>query len=276
MKTIATPNHPLGIKSVKLGRNRPVARGLRMKFRDYLKVTIPPAPPSCDYSQGGISALENVYMNDQLGDCVVAGGYHVVATTTGNAGDLFTATNDQIVADYGAIGGYVPGDESTDQGCDEQTALNYWRANGFADGTKLAGFLSVNASNQVEIQQAMFLFENLYFGVELPDAWISPFPSANGFLWDIAQPDQNNGHCFIGVGYTPVGVQIDTWGLFGTVTWAAVEALCSGPDGGELFVLLTPDMVSKATLKSPGGLDWDTLQTDFESLDPRGGLAKSS
>ena len=81
-----------------------------------------------------------------LGDCVIAGGYHVEAVWTGNAGQLFTATDAQIVADYGAIGGYVPGDPSTDNGCDEQTAFNYWTKTGFANGTTLAGWLAVDAA----------------------------------------------------------------------------------------------------------------------------------
>jgi hypothetical protein len=257
-------------RTVKLGRRRPVAHGIRMKFGSYKCAALPPPPDSADYSAKAMSALSLVYMNDQLGDCVIAGGYHVVGVETGNAngGSPFIATTDQILADYKTIGGYIPGNPNTDNGCDEETALDYWRQHGFANGTKIQGFLALDASNPTQVQQAMFLFENLYFGVELPDAWINPFPSASGFTWDAGQPDPDNGHCFVGVGYNQVGVQIDTWGLIGTVTWAAVEQLCLPGSGGQLFTLLTPDQIAKAQAKAPNGFSWDTLQIDFNALAP--------
>jgi hypothetical protein len=262
-------------RNVKLGRHRPVAHCPRLKLKDYLVTASLPTPPaSTDYSPKASSALSLIYMNDSLGDCVIAGGYHVVGVETGNAdgGTPFIATDAQILADYGAIGGYVPGDPSTDQGCDEETALNYWTQTGFANGTKLHGFMAVDATNQVEVQQAMFLFENLYFGFELPDSWISPFPSASGFVWDVGTPDPENGHCIMGVGYNDAGVQVDSWGLIGTVTWAAVAQLAVEVSGGQLFTMLSPDQVAKAQTTAPNGIDWNTLLADFGSLGGRGGL----
>jgi hypothetical protein len=258
---------------MKLGRRRPVARGLRMRLGDYIQDTLPAPPPTCDYTGPATSVLSQVFLNDQLGCCVIAAGYHVIGLETFNAGAGFTATSEQILADYEAIGGYQPGHPNTDQGCDEETAMHYWTQAGFADGSKLAGFLHIDAQNQTEIQQAMFLFENLFFGVELPDAWINPYPSASGFTWDVGVPNIQNGHAFMGVGYNANGVQIDTWGMVGTITWPAVAQLCSGGSaGGQLFTLLTPDQVSKAQDKAPNGFDWPTLSSDFNSLVPRGGL----
>ena len=208
---------------MKFGRRRPVAPGPRLKLSNYLRAPLPPAPPTVDYSPKGQPALANVYLNDQLGDCVIAGAYHVVATETGNADDLFTATNDQLIKDYSAIGGYDPADPNSDQGCDEPTALNYWLQNGFANGTRPLGWISVDATNADELRSALYLFENLYFGVELPDAWVNPMPNGK-FTWDVAGPPvPDNGHCVIGVGYTGAGVTIDTWGLLGTVTWEALS-----------------------------------------------------
>ena len=46
-----------------------------------------------------------------------------------------------------------------------------------------------------------------------------------GFVWDVAGPaNPDNGHCFVGVGYTDIGVVIDSWGMLGTITWAAIAA----------------------------------------------------
>jgi len=254
-------------KVVKLGgRKRSDPARPHLKLSKYLKAAaLPAAPATCDYTAKA-AALRQMYMNDQLGDCVIAGGYHVVGQETGNAGDSFVATNDQVVADYSAIAGYVPGNPSTDNGTNLTTAMDYWTKTGFADGTKLIAYLAVDASNKEEVMQAMYLFENLFFGIELPDAWISPFPSADGFTWDVSTPDPNNGHCVMGVGYDANGVKIDTWALFGTITWAAVAELCVANGGGELWVMLTPDQLAKGAIVTPNGVAWDDLIADFNAM----------
>ncbi len=43
---------------------------------------------------------------------------------------------------------------------------------------KIAGWMAVNAADPHEYRTALWLFENLYFGIELPDAWINPMPSS--------------------------------------------------------------------------------------------------
>lgn len=255
-------------RTVKLGRRKPVAVGPHLKLRNYLRASLPAVPASCDFSAQAAASLSSVYLNDSLGDCVIAGGYHVTGVETGNAdgGSPFVATDAQITADYSAIGGYVPGDPSTDNGCDLQTALNYWSQTGFANGTKLLGYLAVDPTSQAEVQAACYLFENLYHAFSLPDPWVSPFPSANGFVWDVAAPDSNNGHCVMSYGYTAQGVSIDSWGLLGTVTWAALAALGVASAGGELWVMLTPDQIAKGAAKAPNGVDWSAILSDFDAM----------
>jgi hypothetical protein len=251
---------------VRFGRKRPVAVHPHLKLKNYLRASLPPAPTSCDYSSSAMAVLSDILGNDQLGDCVIAGGYHVTGVETGNAGDLFHPTLDQIVQDYSAIGGYVPGDSSTDNGCDLQTAMAYWTQTGFKNGTKLLGYLAVDASNAAEIQSALYLFENLYLGLELPDSYVNPFPASDGFTWDVGQPDPANGHCIMGLGYDTSGVKIDTWGLLGTFTWRALAALCSAPAGGEAWVMLTPDQLTKGQSRAPNGVDWSSLLADWDSM----------
>lgn len=264
MKTIHSSFHG---RTIKMGRKRPVAVGPHFRLRNYLLAALPSAPANTDYSSPAKAVLADVMLNDQLGDCVIAGGYHVTAVETGNAsGTPFHATQAQIVKDYSAIGGYVPGDEGTDQGCDEPTALNYWTQHGFANGTKLLGWLALDATNKQELMQACYLFENLYFGIELPDAWVNPFPSGNGFVWDVGKPDPENGHCVIGYGYNSRGVLIDSWGLDGVLTWEAIAALCTQQAGGAVYVLLSPDQLMKGAAKAPNGVAWNDLISDFDSM----------
>jgi hypothetical protein len=263
MKQVQVPNGGI----VKFGRRAmPIGRP-HMRLSNYLRAALPAPPPVSDFSPKAGVALSDVYGNDSLGDCVIAGGYHIEGVETGNAGTIFHATSSQIISDYSAICGYVPGDPSTDNGGNLQDALNYWTSHGFANGTKLLGWLAVNATNKTEVQQACFLFENLYLGMGLPDAWINPFPSGNGFTWDVAgASNPSNGHCIMGCGYNATGIKVDTWGLLGTQTYAALAEYASAKTGGELYVLLSPDQVTKGQIKAPNGVDWASLIADFDAM----------
>jgi hypothetical protein len=267
------PPDPILRKSVippgpgpKFGRNRPVSVGPHFKMRNYLRASLPPPPTSCDFSAPASAILSDIMQNDQLGDCVVAALYHYLGVLTGNAGSPFHATPTQIVSDYSAIGGYVPGDPSTDQGCDEITALNYAVSHGLANGTKASGWLSVDASNISEVKSTIFLFEGALLTLELPDPYVNPFPSGNGFVWDVGAPDPNQGHAIMACGFDTKGPMIDTWGMLGTMTWAALAALCTLNAGGGLYVLLTPDILAKGASKAPNGFAWADLIADFDTM----------
>ena len=242
------------------------AQGRVLRFSKY-STNLPSPPTTIDYSAKAVKALQQMYLNDTLGDCVIAQRYHIQGVTTGNAkGAPFIATAAQITKDYSSIGGYIPGNANSDQGCDLITALNYWVKTGLADGTKDLGYLAIDPTNVTEIKQAVWLFENLAFGVDLPDTWITPFPSKNGFVWDVGTPDVNNGHSYNGYGYAAAGVEIDSWGLLGLMTWAAIARLCSKSASGELYVILTPTLIASAQAKSPSGFDFNTLIADFDAM----------
>jgi hypothetical protein len=272
VKSVQSPFHG---RRVKFGRRRPPALNrYALRLQSYMTAKLPLPPPRCDYSTAAKPSLNNVYLNDQLGDCVIAGGAHVRGVTSGGAGNLVLFTQDEIVRMYSAIGGYDPnaaplpdGSNPTDQGCDEQTALEYWTSQGFTDGVKLAGWLTVDATNEVEVRTAIYLFENVFFGVELPDQWISPFPAGPGFLWDIAgNPVAENGHCFMATGFDENGPAIDSWGMAGTISWKAVARYAVGSQGGGLYALLSPDMIARAQAKAPNGFNWAQLIADFDAL----------
>lgn len=266
VKTIKHPNSKL---TFRLGRSRPVAHCPRFSLHNYLMRGLPAPPPSCDYTKPAAKALANVYGNDTLGDCVIAGIAHVVGVlTAGATGTPFLYSQQQIIQLYSAIGGYVPGDPSTDRGCDEQTALNYWENNGAPAGThRIAGWLSVNAADPTEYRTALWLFENLYFGLELPDAWINPMPAEPGFVWDAkGPPDPNNGHCVAGFAYDAQGVTIDTWGMTGTLTDRAIAQYGSQASHGEVYTVVSQDAISKASQRAPTGFDWSQLIADFDSM----------
>jgi hypothetical protein len=267
-------------RTFKMGRKRPIARGPRLSLRNYIMRAMPAPPLSCDYTAAASSAIGEMYLNDSLGDCVIAGMAHIVGVLTGNAGmSPYLYSQSDIIALYSAIGGYdpnavlVPGPDGpynpTDQGCDEQTALNYWQSNGAPAGSthKIAGWLAVNPADPNEYRTALWLFENLYFGFEMPNQWITPFPSVSGFVWNVAGPPvPQNGHCVAGVGYTVAGVKIATWGISGLLTDAAIAKYCDQSVGGDLYTVVSQDALNQSTGKAPNGFDWSQLVADFDSM----------
>jgi hypothetical protein len=262
-KTFQPQHHPF-----RMGRRRPLARCPRFSLRNYLMKDLSPPPASCDYSAKAGKALSQLYLNDKLGDCVIAGIGHVVGVLTAGAGNQFVYSDDQILQLYEAIGVYVPNHPNTDDGCDEQTALNYWQHHGAPSGThKIAGWVAVNGADPNEYRTALWLFENLYFGLELPDKWVSPMPTRPGFTWDVAgPPNPDNGHCVVGAGYSNKGVKICTWGMLGTLTDEAVEKYATTAGSGELYTVISQDAINKATQKAPAGFDWSQLIADFDSM----------
>jgi len=251
----------------RLGRNRPPLKR-KMCLSDYRTATVlPTPPPTCSYAPKAAAALSQMYLNDRLGDCVIAAIAHAVGVFTGNAGmPPAQFTKAQITALYSAIGGYVPGDASTDCGCDERAAMVYWQQHGAPAGQhQITGWVSIDGTDAARVRTALWLFENLIFGVELPDKWVEdPKP---GFVWDVAGPaNPNNGHCFLGVGYNERGVIPDTWGMLGTITYRAIAEYATAGGSGELYAVISPEVIERATAKSPTGYDWAQLQADFAAF----------
>jgi hypothetical protein len=269
--------NPATGKQFKMGRTRPFKTpATQVTFRDLLKANVLPVvtvPKSTNYSTEAAKSLHNIYGNDVLGDCVIAGGYHVRGLSSFNSGQGVTFTNAQVIEDYSAIGGYNPnaplvnGQNPTDNGCDENTALAYWQNTGFPDGLKLLNSVSVDATNISEVRLAMYLFENLFFGVELPDAWVNPMPSGGGFTWTKeGPPDPSNGHCFVGCDLVPNGIKLSTWGFCGWLENNAIEYYAAPAQNGQLFTLLTPDIISRVNEKSPAGYNITDLTNYLAQL----------
>jgi hypothetical protein len=248
-----------------------------LKLRDYMKMAaLPAAPTSCDYSGPAMSVITNIEGNDQYGDCVEAEDAHFIALVTGNTGKLFSYTPQLTLAAYSAITGFNASNPASDQGTDPLVALNYYVQNPYADGTKLAGYIQVDATNQQQVMFAINAFGNLKIWLQLPNGYINPIPSKNGFVWDVASPNPANGHCIGACGYNSPnitvvgansqGVQIMTWGLIGTITWAALAALCVPAAGGGCATRVTADWLNKSIGKTPSGFLWNDLLADFDTM----------
>ena len=260
---------------MKFGRRRPTY-GPMFRLKNYLLRGVPAPPRSITYTPKASLALSQMYGNDTVGDCTCAGVGHIEGVLTANAGDEFIYTPAEMIAFYSAVSGYIPGDEATDNGADEVTVLNRWLNKGFPPGQHHpAGWLWLDATEPMEYRLALYWFENLYFGLELPAAWVTPFPSSNGFVWDVAgAPDPDNGHAVMGCSYSPYGppkngVGICSWGLLGLMTDRAIAEYCVPSAGGALYTIVSQDAINKLSQQAPNGFNLQQLLADFKSMGGR-------
>jgi hypothetical protein len=246
-----------------------------LKLGDYLdKAKIAPQPASCDWSGPAMPVISNIEGNDAVGDCVLAEEAHFIGVVTGNANSLYAYTTAQTLAAYSAITGYDPSNPASDQGTDPVVCLNYFTRNKYADGSILAGYAMVDSTNVEEVKFAINGLGNLKIWLGLPNTYVNPMPSASGFVWGVGTPNAQQGHCIGSPGYNSPrvvgsndqGVQVMTWGLIGTMTWAAIAQLCTPGAGGGLAVRMTTDWINKNSDSTPSGFALPDLVSDYNTM----------
>ncbi len=160
---------------------------------------------------------------------------------------------------------------ANDLGCDEVFALNLWAHDGFAPAYanphKIVAWVEVDASNRKEVMAALWLFEGLMSGVELPDAWINPPPSGDGFTFDVAgDAVPTNGHCMTHFSWDAETIGCATWGMYGRITYAALARYMTSLNGGALCAAISQDALIRATGKAPNGFDAPQLLADARRI----------
>ena len=212
-------------------------------------------PPQADWT-GRVTVPWGMLLNDQLGDCAIAGAAHEIMAWTFVAGDLIVPTDPDVVAAYSAVSGY-DGTPQTDTGCVLLDVLKYWRNTGIS-GQKIGAFASIRPGNFNHLKAAVAYLEGVYGGWNLPDAWLN---APQGQTWDAgdgvtANPD--NGHCMPMLGYDADGVLVVTWGYVQRITWAGVSLALD-----EAWAIVSTDMLDPATGKTPAGLDAAALNNEL-------------
>ena len=243
--------------NMKLGRKAIKTDSRTLALGNYLTSALPPPPPAADWTKGNTSW--GMMLNDNLGDCTIAGAAHAVQVWTANVGDMVTVPDDTVQSYYQQWDGYVPGESNTDNGGVELDVLNDWQKNGFA-GHALSAFADPKASNLVEIRQSIHLFGGVYIGLGLP------LTAQTQDEWDVvhlggakAKPGSWGGHCVFVPKYDEHSFTCITWGGLKTMTVAFWKKYCD--EAHTLFGLNW--MTDKG---SPGGFDQAQLQTDLKSI----------
>jgi hypothetical protein len=234
---------------------------------NYLLRKFPTAPPSINYTAKAMPSLSDVYGNDVSGCCTCSSSFHIAATLLANSNAPVPFVAQDVLNLYILLSGWDGKDDKTDTGLSEQQVLNYWSTIGLSAAAspgihhRITGYIAVDPSDAGELKSSLWLFENNYFAMNLPSAYIDPMPSANGFVWDVAgMADPEAGHAFCGVGYNSDGVIIDSWGYLGLFTWSAIAKYAT------VYTALGPDSIDLATQKSPAGFNYTQLVSDLQSM----------
>lgn len=276
---------------MKFGRNRPhPARVERQpRFAKYRTASPIVVPDAWDFGALCPDALQTMLANGPdpsvtvdanvaatgLGDCTCACVAHAIDVWTAGGANPATITADQTIKLYELSCGYVLGNDFSDQGGDELAVLDYVQAHGI-DGNglhRIAGTASLDATNLAELREGMFLTGAVQLCLELPDAYVNPYPSTDA-VWDIAgPPNPRQGHAILGRGtYTSNGPNgkpafgVVTWGMLVWLTTDAVAYYCAAPQGGSVNLGLTQEWVDKAKGSAPNALDFSALESDFVGL----------
>jgi len=241
---------------VKLGRIRPKSRPQCLNLANYFDASALASPPPAvvDWTSKAMPALKRMYLNDQYGDCVIAGKYHQVGLWSGNsAGTAVQGTDKEVYASYQKICG--PGDN----GCMITAVLDYFKNTGLpfnGQVHKIDGYVTADWTNKLLVQIGILLFGGGTIGINLPQAW-----TCSNCIWDTTNSQIVGGHDVCLVGYNEQGVQICTWGGIVTITW---NAFLSRKWIEELYFELGQDWY-KGNL-APNGIDVDKLKRDLSVI----------
>lgn len=248
------------MRPVKLGRIKPKSRPMTLALGFYLPAAPIPLPASISYSEKALSAILRMYVNDQLGCCVISSLLHrlgIYSFNDSDSGGGVLAADDEIRSMYSAWKA-GPGDS----GCVISDVLDNAKNIGALAGGKrykIDGYVSVDWRNVDQVKTALYIFGSLCLGVDLPNAWLQ---APNGGTWDVTNSQIVGGHDICAVGYNDKGVQICTWGGMRTITWAAFT---SNRWITELYVELSPKWYGDDKV-SASGIDIATLQADLTKI----------
>ncbi len=228
-------------------------------------------PTSCnrDYPTLNYGMLAN----DNIGDCVIAELYHKIMHMHQGVKKPVpnpTVLTPLVVEVYSAITGYVPGDDTTDNGTDPAQAYAYWKHHGLpwpdpSGKTALhhiLGLAQVLPHDGANLMRGIYEFDGAGLSLALPLAW------QQMDIWDAGgdpQKDPNwqaggwGGHQVLGVSYDSQHIAIITWGGIKLMTWRGW-----GTYGELALVAVTQDQIGSGV--SETGLDLKALSADIGHL----------
>ena len=204
--------------------------------------------------------------NDNWGDCVYAGGGHLIeaATFYGQHREL-VITTEQALSAYSAATGFdpsagPPGNNPTDNGSTLQKGLEYLHGTGLG-GVQIAAFGELDIKNTNQWQQALANLGPLMLGVGVDNTSMQQFNDGQPFtVTPGSQPAQED-HCVILSGYQP--------GMYWCYTWGGLQGITPawfGMNAYEVWGVVSQTWVNSVTGKDPEGVDLQVLGQEYSQV----------
>jgi hypothetical protein len=201
-------------------------------------------------------------------NCTIAGiGHMYGAWSTYGRGTESLFSDDVIQQTYSRVGGYVPGDPDTDDGCNMADVLADARRHGMTDTSgkvhKVAGFAAFgNAADENLLGQVLDVFGSVYVGINCQASIQQEFADEQPWTWTPGEAVEG-GHAIalqrrLGSGDAPLEY----------VTWGALQPATEdfqAHAAEEAWAVVTQDWLS-ANGTSVEGLDLTQLLADMESV----------
>lgn len=247
--------------TLKLGKAPARPGAVKFKMTDYLVPSELPTPPA-EFGHDVVVPEWQMLGNDQIGDCVIAGGLHETMLWRGNSARITTIDTAAAIKNYSAITGYKPGDEDTDRGTDMAEAASYRRKTGLVDSKgrhhKIGAYLAIEPGNIEQHLLAIYLFGAVGIGIEFPNTAMTQFN--NRQPWDVVPHARiEGGHYISGVARRG--------GQFVVVTWGREQAMTDAfltKYNDESYAYVSSEYLLHG--KSPEGLNITQLKKDLASL----------
>lgn len=241
---------------VKLGRIAGPKRSFNKRLEAYFTAAGVTPPDSVDWSKKASASLSRMFLNDQYGDCVIAGKAHALGVATGtdsDSGGIVLPSDEEVYQQYQSICG--PGDN----GCIITDVLDVMQSRGFLAGGKyclIDGYVPMDWSNKTLVQVVIALLGVPSIGFSIPQAWM------NSDVWDVTNSPIVGGHDVTPLGYNAQGVQVASWGRIYTITWAA---FLSTRYLDEMYAVLWEGWYNADKL-APSGIDAAALLADLQLI----------
>lgn len=256
----------MSLTKVKFGKHKPRYDPRTPFLHDHIRGPQLSYPAKQDWIDAGKVGYWGMMLNDTLGCCVIAAKGHLVIEYTTLVGSHQTVVlpDATILQGYEAVGGYVPGDPSTDQGCDMLTAAQYYRSTGFG-GHRISAYASVAPTNFQMVYASINLFGACDIGFNVPQSAMDQFNA--GKPWDVVVNDGGilGGHDVPIMSYDSVGK------MFKCITWGQVQLMTEAfftKYVDEAFCYLSPDWISNG--EAPNKFNLAELTADISNLNSKG------
>ncbi len=226
----------------------------------FTKSSVLPAAPGSLNDEEGITNW-TMMDNDTVGDCTCAAAGHLIMAWTAMAKAPVIPSADQILAAYEAISGYNPANPQSDVGAACLSVLNYWKKNGIA-GNNIGAFAEINVENSGYIKDALYIFNGVYIGLQLPLSAESQY--AGGQPWSVTSGKNSRagswgGHCVPIVAYDANYLYCVTWGSIQKMTWGFFDEYCD-----EAYCIIDPAYLASG--KTIEGFNLAQLQADLKAI----------